>query len=184
LEPGGYILFVGRLVPEKEVHTLATAHRALPEPRPRLAIVGGDPDDSAYARTVADAGAEDCIFLGKLFGDKLTPVLKGALGYVQPSAVEGTSPMLLTAMSYGLPTLASDIPENHETVGDAGFYFRMGDTASLTEALSALIANPERDGRGGRLRERATREYSWDAVTARYEEAYQAAIASRASPDA
>jgi glycosyltransferase involved in cell wall biosynthesis len=42
LEPGGYLLFVGRLVPEKEVHTLAAAHRALPEPRPALVIVGGE----------------------------------------------------------------------------------------------------------------------------------------------
>lgn len=176
LEPGGYLLFVGRMVPEKEVHTLTAAHAALPEPRPALVLVGGEPGDSPYAQRAAEAAADDCRFLGKLFGDQLSPVLRGALGYVQPSAVEGTSPMLLTAMSYALPIVASDIPEIRETVGEAGMYFRRGDVASLTATLAGLIGSAERGRIGMELRQRALAEYSWDAVTARYEEAYKTAL--------
>lgn len=179
LEPNGYLLFVGRPVPEKEVHTLARAHAALPEPRPALAIVGGTPEESPYAREVASVAGEDCRFLGKVFGDDLSILLDGSLGYVQPSAVEGTSPMLLTAMAHGVPVIASDIPQNHETVGSAGRYFRRGDPEALSKALAELIADPDRDGRGNDLRERVLREYSWDTVTREYADAYRTAIARR-----
>jgi glycosyltransferase involved in cell wall biosynthesis len=179
LDPNGYLLFVGRPVPEKEVHTLARAHAALPQPRPALAIVGGTPEESPYSREVASVAGDDCHFLGKVFGEDLSVLLDGAVGYVQPSAVEGTSPMLLTAMAHGVPVVASDIPQNHETVGSAGRYFRRGDVASLTEALAELIADPDRDGRGRELRERVLREYSWDTVTREYAEAYRAAVARR-----
>jgi glycosyltransferase involved in cell wall biosynthesis len=177
LRPRDYLLFVGRPVPEKEVHTLAAAHARLPRPRPALAIVGGTPGESTYAQEVAEAGADDCRFLGKVFGNGLSELLDGALGYVQPSAVEGTSPMLLTAMAHGVPVVASDIPQNRETVGPAGRFFRKGDTDSLRETLAELIDDPGRGDQGAVLRERALTEYSWDTVTSSYLAAYRDALA-------
>ena len=43
LEPGGYVLFVGRLVPEKGLHVLVRAHRQAVAQWP-LVVAGGDGD--------------------------------------------------------------------------------------------------------------------------------------------
>jgi glycosyltransferase involved in cell wall biosynthesis len=182
IEPGGYVLFVGRFTPEKEIHTLIEAHAALPEPRPALVLVGGTPEDSDYARTLGDLAGDDVHFVGKLFGDDLDPVLRSCAAYVQPSAVEGTSPMVLTAMAYGVPLVASGIPENRETIGSDGFYFPARDRAALTAAIAQILAeDPESvRARSARLRRRVRETYSWDAVTDAYLAAYEAALAARA----
>jgi glycosyltransferase involved in cell wall biosynthesis len=115
--------------------------------------------------------------VGKLFGDDLDPVLRGVSAYVQPSAVEGTSPMVLTAMAYGLPLVASGIAENRETIGDGGTFFPAGDAQALADAIRGLLDHPElaRD-RAERLRRRVRATYSWDAVTDAYLDAYRAAV--------
>ena len=50
---------------------------------------------------------------------------------------------LLEAMSYGVPALVSDIPENSAVVGRHGFYFEKRDVAGLQRELADLIANPQ-----------------------------------------
>ena len=181
VEPGGYILFVGRFTPEKEIHTLIEAHSRLPSPRPALVLVGGTPDDGDdYARSLGDLAGDDVHFVGKLFGDELDPVARGCSVYVQPSAVEGTSPMILTAMAYGLPLIASGIPENRETIGPDGVFFPAGDADALAGEIARLLG--DRDAArelGSRLRERVHETYSWDAVTDAYLAAYEAALAAR-----
>ena len=179
LEPGNYILFVGRFTPEKEIHTLVRAHALLPEPRPPLVLVGGTPDDSDYAAEVAAEASDEVHFVGKLFGDELDPVARGTRVYVQPSAVEGTSPMILTAMAYGLPLIASGIPENRETIGPDGEFFPAGDAQALADAIGRSLADPvAARAHGEHLRERVRATYSWDAVTDSYVGAYREAIRS------
>lgn len=170
----GYFVFVGRLVPEKDVLTLVRAHSLLEHPRPRLVIVGGGPQTQQYEAQLRNEAAADCEFIGPAFGPELSPVLRHALGYVQPSAVEGTSPMLLTAMAHGMSVAASDIPENVETVGEDGIYFHGGDAKSCARALREL----EQARSGDALRRRVRELYDWDVVTSQYEEAYQAALAA------
>jgi glycosyltransferase involved in cell wall biosynthesis len=182
VEPGGYILFVGRFTPEKEIHTLIEAHAKLRRPRPALVLVGGTPDDGDYAASLGEMAGDDVHFVGKLFGDELDPVARGSAVYVQPSAVEGTSPMILTAMAYGLPLIASGIPENRETIGSGGVFFPAKDADALAGEVRRLL--DDRDAAqalGERLRARVRETYSWDAVTDAYVGAYEAAVAARSS---
>jgi glycosyltransferase involved in cell wall biosynthesis len=180
LSPGGYILFVGRFVPEKEIHTLVEAHRQLSKPRPTLVLVGGTQEESAYARDLSRRSSSDVVFAGKLYEQELDPLLRNALLYAQPSAVEGTSPMLLTAMAYALPVIASDIPENRETVGRGGRFFATANSEDLRRALEAVIALDEeaRTLVGAKLAKRVRETYSWDAVAESYERAYFTALAA------
>jgi glycosyltransferase involved in cell wall biosynthesis len=174
-----FVLFVGRFVPEKRIHLLADAFSRASLADTKLVLVGGTPEDSEYAAEVARAAPEGTIFAGKLFGDQLDPVLRAAHAYVQPSAVEGTSPMLLTAMGYGIPIVASGIPENRQTVGEYGVYFESGSADDLASSLAELLE--DEDGmreRGAQLRRRARSTYSWEAVASQYANAYRTALQS------
>jgi glycosyltransferase involved in cell wall biosynthesis len=98
-------------------------------------------------------------------GDALDDLLTNTMLFVLPSDLEGLSLALLEAMGAGICTLASDIPENREVIGDAGFTFRAGDVADLERMLCMLIEAPEiRENTGLRARDRVPKLYQWDSV--------------------
>jgi len=136
-----YVLFVGRLVREKGVHYLIEAFNKVKTDK-RLAIVGGDPYKSDYEIYLRKIANKNTMFLGAVYGKDCENLYKGAYVYVSASDLEGTSPALLTAMALGKCVLVSDIPENLETIGDAGFSFKHGNVDDLQEKLRFLLANP------------------------------------------
>jgi glycosyltransferase involved in cell wall biosynthesis len=175
LNPGGFLLTVGRLVPEKGIHLLLEAYRGVGGEMP-LVVVGDDPT-GRYIAGLKEQADPRVRFVGYLFGPPLAAFFAGCCLYLQPSTLEGLSIALLEAMSYGAPVLASDIAANVEALGDAGFYFKSGDAGALAAALGELLANPERlRERGVRARERAAGLYSWDEVARRTEDVYRAAL--------
>ncbi len=164
LEPEQYVLFVGRLTPEKGVHSLVRAFRSLDTPN-RLVIVGDNPYDHAYVRQLREAADDRVIFAGYQFGAAFGCLMQGCAVYVQPSEVEGTSPVLLTAMGYGRPVVVQGIPENLETIGDAGLSYEPGDMEGLQSHLRTLLADEDlRKQWGHRALERVTTEYDWDRI--------------------
>ncbi|MGL4743736.1 MAG: glycosyltransferase family 4 protein [Dermatophilaceae bacterium] len=178
LEPGRYVLFVGRVVPEKRPDLLIQAARSLPDDV-KVVIVGGSAFTEDYlAELVALAGADPRIVLpGFLYGDELAGVYQHAAVFVQPSDLEGLPLTLLEAVSHGIPVLASDIDPHREVLAPcrsgAHRTFPRGNLAALTTALAAMWSDRER------LREFAVHEapdlvapYQWpaaaDAVAAVY----------------
>jgi glycosyltransferase involved in cell wall biosynthesis len=120
LEPDGYILFVGRLSPEKNCHLLIEAHSRV-ENAPPLVMAGDSGFADTYGtklRAQADAHVK---FLGWVSGDAFEELLTNAMLFVLPSSVEGLSLSLLDAMATGVCVLVSDIPENLEVADGAGF---------------------------------------------------------------
>ena len=106
-------------------------------------------------------------------GEALNDLLTNATLFVLPSDLEGLSLALLEAMGAGLCTLASDIPENREVIGDAGFTFVPGDVTDLERMLRLLIEAPQiREITGFRARERVREFYQWDSVAAEVQEIY------------
>ncbi len=177
LEPGRYILTVGRLVPEKGIHLLLEAYRGTLADMP-LVVVGDDPHGK-YIAQLREAADERVRFVGYVYGPPLAAFFAGAYLYVQPSTLEGLSIALLEAMSHGAGVLASDIPANVEALGDAGFYFPSGDVASLREHLQRLIGVPEELKEKGAAAERRVADlYSWEEVARRTEAVYEAARGS------
>ncbi|MDX6590967.1 MAG: hypothetical protein QOJ13_163 [Gaiellales bacterium] len=118
LEPGRYLLFLARLVPEKGCDVLIEAVRASSTEH-RLAIVGGashSDDHVAYLRRLAGADPR-IVFLDFQSGDALDELRSNAAAYVMPSRQEGLPLSLLEMLWYGMPVIASDIPAVHETDG-------------------------------------------------------------------
>lgn len=169
LEKDGYILFLGRIVPEKGVHYLIEAFKRLDTDK-RLVIAGGASDSSEYYEQIQSAAASDprIILTGFVEGRMLQELYSNAYMYVLPSDLEGMPMSLLEAMSYGCCCLVSDIPECTEVVEGHAAVFRHGDVDDLERQLSALIAAPERvNAMRKNASEFVCAKYSWDSVTTR-----------------
>lgn len=184
LEPRGYVLFVGRLVPEKGVHHLVKAFEMV-DTDLKLAIVGDNPHDRPYVESLKATEDPRVRFLGFVYGERYQHLCSNAYVYVQPSEVEGTSPSLLGAMGYGNCVLVSDIPENLETIGDAGFSFESGNPLSLKERLASLITHPQMVNEYGRkAKVRVQEVYNWDRIAEDTERLYLAVAARDQAPEA
>jgi glycosyltransferase involved in cell wall biosynthesis len=172
LEKGKYVLFVGRLVREKGVHHLVKAFGKIKTDF-KLVIVGSDPYNREYESFLKTIASENTLFLGYVYGKHCLDLCKGAYLYVTSSELEGTSPALLTAMALGTCVLVSDIPENIETVGKVGFFFKHGKSQDLKDKLQFLLLNPEIVKKAGlRAIEHVGENYNWDKITDQLEKIY------------
>ena len=122
LAQGGYVLFAGRLSPEKNCDLLIDAFETL-DTEMKLVFAGGSSHPDAYAAGLRNRQSDRIVFLDWLAGNALTEVLTNAAIFVMPSDIEGMSLAVLEAMGAGVCVLASDIPENREVIGDAGICF-------------------------------------------------------------
>lgn len=175
LEKGGYILFLGRLVPEKEVHTLISAFQSV-ETDKKLVIAGASSDTDGYVSRLKDMaeGDERILFPGFVEGRLLEALYSNAYLYVLPSRVEGMPLSLLEAMSYGNCCLVSDIPELTEIVEDKGIVFPCGEETALASALQQLCREPERVERfKAAAGDFVCGKYSWEETTERTLQVYR-----------
>ena len=97
-----YILFLGRLVPEKGVKYLIQAYKELDTDK-KLIIAGGSSDSSEHMQELQSLAGDDprIIFTGFVQGRILEELYSNAYVYVLPSDLEGMPLSLLEAMSYG-----------------------------------------------------------------------------------
>lgn len=166
LEKDGYVLFLGRIVPEKGVHYLIDAFKRLDTDK-KLVIAGGASDSAEYYESIKAAAAADSriVLTGFTQGEELAELYSNAYVYVLPSDLEGMPMSLLEAMSYGNCCLTSDIPECAEVVGGHAVTFRKGDKDDLADKLGDLIAHPDRvAGLKMGAADYITGKYSWDKV--------------------
>ncbi|MCL5263754.1 MAG: glycosyltransferase family 4 protein [Chloroflexi bacterium] len=172
LEPNRYVLFVGRLTPEKGCHYLVEAYQNL-DADMKLVIVGAPAYTDSYAQSLRESGNGKVLFLGTVFGDLLEELYSNAYLFVLPSLMEGLSISLLEAMSYGCCVLASDIPQNAEVVGECGLLFKAGDASSLSHTIRRALAEPHAVRQlGNAAKQRVSLYYDWDSVVAKTEELY------------
>lgn len=139
LDKDSYILFLGRIVPEKGVHYLIEAYKKLITDK-KLVIAGSPSDTAEYfekVRKMAD-GYENIIFTGFIQGDIYEELFSNAYIYVLPSNLEGMPLSLLEAMSYGNCCLVSDIPECTEVVEDKAEIFEKNNSEDLNKKLQIL----------------------------------------------
>lgn len=173
LEPSSYFLFVGRFIPDKGIHLLTEAYKKL-DTQKKLVLIGGSPNPSAYEVAIKDTGDDRIIFPGYIYGDETNILMKNAYAYVQPSLIEGLSPVILTVMGLGTPLLCSDIKENTFITKDNAVTFQSGNSDSLLEKLRYLLLEPER------IREKARAgssdiksRFNWEKITDLYINLFQ-----------
>lgn len=143
LKEGSYVLFLGRLVPEKGVEYLIDAWRGIKTDK-KLVIAGGSSDTKRYMNKLRANSPDNVIFTGFIQGRVLEELYSNSYVYCLPSDVEGMPLSLLEAMSYGNCCLVSDISECTEVVEDKAAVFKQGDVRDLRTKLQELIDNPDR----------------------------------------
>ncbi len=166
LKKDEYILFLGRIVPEKGIRYLIEAFKQVKTDR-KLVIAGGSSDTEAFFEEMKALAAEDkrILFTGFVSGRPLEELYSNAYIYTLPSDLEGMPLSLLEAMSYGNCCLTSDIAECAEVVEDHAVTFPRGDVPALTETLQRLCDHPEEvDGYKAGAAAFITEKYNWESV--------------------
>ena len=169
-----YVLFVGRLVPENNVHHLLKAFERVKTSK-KLVIVGDDPWERDYIVSLRSTRDPRVIFTGGIYGDGYTQLQQNAYLFVLPDEVGGTHPALVEAMGFGNCVLVNDTPSNLEVIADAGFSYRGSEgDENLVHQLRMLVDEPalvEKYRR--RAWHRAQEHYRWEDVVRQHALLYQ-----------
>ena len=169
LKPYNYLLFLGRLVPEKRPDLLIEAFQKLGRNDWKLVLAGGDSDTTEYIRELISRsqGNPNIVFAGELRGSRLSEMVRGAGIFVLPSDLEGLPLAMLEAMREGVPVVASDIPPHQQLIGsDRGVLFESGDVDSCTEALHWGIEHLDMmSAMAGKASRHVKANYDWDKIT-------------------
>lgn len=161
-----YILFLGRIVPEKGLEYLVKAFKEINTDK-KLVIAGGASDTNDFMKKVKDISKDDkrIIFTGFVEGKVLEELYSNAYIYVLPSDLEGMPISLLEAMSYANCCLVSDIPECIEVVQDKAVSFKRGNIEDLRETLQVLCSNFSEVKKYKKIaREYICSKYNWDII--------------------
>ncbi|MCH8330811.1 MAG: glycosyltransferase [Bacteroidetes bacterium] len=178
LTEGDYYMFVGRFVPEKGLQYLIQANNELDLKR-SIVLIGGDIGHFKWEDQLKAMNKKDnLVFTGPLYNEEMRTLMKYAFAYIQPSEVEGLSPVLLTAGGKGLPIIASDIRENKFIGEDNMRYFKTMDYKDLKARIEEFENAPkeELDQLGAACRENILSRFSWEEVTNQHDDIFRELI--------
>jgi glycosyltransferase involved in cell wall biosynthesis len=169
LEQGRYILYVGRLVPEKRPDLLIDAFCKLKPEGWKLVFAGGVSDTKSFAGQLLEkiANNRDVVFAGELWGSRLAEIVRGAGLFVLPSDLEGLPLAMLEAMQEGVSVVGSNIPPHQQLIGkDRGMLFEAGNLDSCIRTLDWAIRHPEARATMAKNAQRYVQlNYSWTRIT-------------------
>ncbi|GAB2980732.1 glycogen synthase [Streptomyces pseudoechinosporeus] len=182
-----YVLFVGRITRQKGVPQLLRAVRDI-DPAAQVVLCAGAPDTPEIDREFRDLFQElSRVRQGLFWIPQMLPrpdviqLLTHAAVFVCPSVYEPLGIVNLEAMACGTAVVASRVGGIPEVVedGETGLLVSVDESAEehaaqLARALDSLLADPEAARRMGEAgRERAVREFGWDAVARRTVQLYE-----------
>lgn len=175
LKKDDYILYLGRIVPEKGIHYLLEAFSKIKTDK-KLVIAGGSSDTDVYYNEIKELSKKDSrvILTGFVQGEELQELFSNTYIYCLPSDLEGMPLSLLEAMSYGNCCLTSDIDECAEVLQDKGITFKKSDVKNLEKVLQQLC-DKEKDVI--KYKKNAQKyilsKYNWDDITEKTLEIYE-----------
>ncbi len=174
LKKNQYILSVTRLISHKSVHHLIAAFNALKQENSRelthdlkLVIVGEGVHTDKYVKMLKKMAADnpDIIFAGWQGGADLQTLYANAKMFAHPSTSEGLPLVVLEAMAYGLPIVASAIPEHQELINDRRYLFEVGNAQDLQRVIFWVLENQGIAKKTGELYcAKVAVDYNWDTA--------------------
>jgi len=185
------LLFVGRLVKRKGVDVLLRAAKLLQSDRRlHVRIVGGGPEKQWLENYAESLGlSESVTFDGVVDSNRIAELFTTCDALVLPAIItetgdtEGLGVVLIEAMGYGKPVIASSAGGIVDIVADddTGLLVPPGDADALARAISRAMDEPEAlAGIAKRGTDFAERRFGWDAIVHDLKAVYEAAVARRA----
>ncbi|MEU6673686.1 glycogen synthase [Streptomyces sp. NPDC046853] len=195
IDPGRpYVLFVGRITRQKGVPHLLRAAKEL-DPSTQLVLCAGAPDTpqiDAEFRTLFEELSQSrggVHWIPEMLPrEQIIQLLTHARAFVCPSVYEPLGIVNLEAMACGTPVVASDVGGIPEVVADksTGLLVPYEEKepaafeARLAQALNELVDDPRAATRMGEAgRDRAVREFGWDAVARQTTRVYEELLESK-----
>lgn len=175
LKKDDYILFLGRMVPEKGIHYLIEAFRNV-ETNKKLVIAGGASDTDSYYSELKEIAKDNknIIFTGFVQGKELEELYSNAYIYCLPSDLEGMPLSLLEAMSYGNCCLTSDIDECSEVIEKEGVTFKKSNIEDLKEKIKLLCESEKEVSKYKKnAKDFILSKYNWDDIVNRTIQLYE-----------
>lgn len=166
LKKSNYLLYLGRIVPEKGIHYLIDAYKKSDIKMPLVIAGGSSHTEEYFAQLKNSAKDENIIFTDFADGDLLAELYSNAYIYILPSDLEGMPLSLLEAMSFGNCCLTSDIAECTEVCEENAVYFKKSDIDDLSKKLCHLVNNPDEVQQYKKISANyITAKYNWDKIT-------------------
>jgi len=168
-----YFLFVGRFIPDKGIHLLVEAFEKTNSTK-KLVLIGGSPNPNQYEEQIQNTKDNRIIFPGYIYGDDTNILMKNAYAYIQPSLIEGLSPVILTVMALGTPLICSDIKENIFITKENALTFESGNSTSLQTILEFSENNQEKlisNAVKGKVD--VVSRFNWERITEQYLEIFK-----------
>ena len=175
LNKDSYILYLGRLVPEKGIKYLVEAFKDVKTDK-KLVIAGGSSDTDEFSNELKEMAGDDerIIFTGFVQGEPLDELYGNAYIYTLPSNLEGMPLSLLEAMSYGNCCLVSDIEECASVVEDKAIVFEKSNVEDLRKKLQEACDDEEMvENYKKNAADFICEKYSWDDVVEKTMELYR-----------
>ncbi|MCB1213061.1 MAG: glycosyltransferase family 4 protein, partial [Chlamydiia bacterium] len=179
LESRKYVLYLGRLVPEKGVHHLIEAYKKITTDFP-LIIAGPTLNDDGYNKMLHQLAEGDSRirFVGIVEGEEKLCYLTHAHLFVLPSEIEGLPIALLEAAAHGVCPLISNIPTAIEVLGTEnvtrGFTFDLLEKNQLQEVLELSFNCPELVAQLGEKASAYVRDhFNWNTIAERTHHHYR-----------
>jgi len=192
LKEQNYILFVGRVSPEKGVHVLLRAFKHISNELSKsfkLVIVGpfsgafNVAQVSSYAEAMMKYAKEKLgervFFTGAIDKSSLRILYSNAYCLVLPSLTEAFPMVLLEAMASGTPPIGSTAGGIPDIIinGANGLLFRKGDWKDLANKLQMLIQDKSfRDKLAHNARKFTEKNFSWNIVAEKIREIYNSIV--------
>lgn len=182
IKPDNYIVYMGRLVQDKNPDYLIKGFLASNHGDKQLVICGDNPQLPDYVQYLKNL-SKDCpnvIFTGAVFDADKDAIFRNAWAYCLPSTMEGLPISLLEGMSYGKICIASDIQANKEALGDSGIWVRPENAEDITTQLNNLYTHyDDYAWQGESNLERVKTKFSWKNKAEEYIDYVSALVGKR-----
>ncbi len=175
-----YILFVGRIVPDKGLEYLIEAFITINQicPNYKLYIAGNSSYSDDYYNKITSLASvsNNIIFLGGVYGESLHKLYQDALFVVIPSLIESYSHVLMESLWLNGALICSDIPQFKLFANDYVIFFESKNTKSLEEKILQLLENKEAiSDLYAKSKNFPFKNYSWKIIANKYNELFSSA---------
>jgi glycosyltransferase involved in cell wall biosynthesis len=139
--PGDEVLAVGDFYPHKRYDLVLAAWELLPEPRPRLCLIGNPAVNQAYFEKIRRSARDPrAVVAGYVSRDELVKAYRRARVLVLPSEHESFAVPIAEALASGVPAVVRDLPALRATGGPGALYVVGDDPRAWADAIQRVVA--------------------------------------------